>query len=1266
MLSFLRRRFVYAYTALGLLIIGLSSTGAAAPIGTGPSGVIIPARDPQAALDWQLARQRDENGQIPADGKAIAIEHVKNMPKAGPKGGAGPKNAGVYPGGWTWLGPGNIGGRIRALVIHPTNPNIMWVGTAAGGIWKTINGGTSWTPLDDFLPNLAVSSLVIDPNDPNTLYAGTGEGFFNGDAIQGAGIFKSINGGTNWTQLAQTAPSVSSNYLYVNRLAIASTGASSTNLLAATRLGIFRSTDGGATWTQPLNSAAVSVMDVNFNPQDPTKAVAGGNTGKAWYSIDIGATWTAANTSGINTNSKVRLELAYARSQPSIVYASVNQDKNGFRQYNGEIWRSNDGGASYTLVNTGDVFLETQGQYSNALWVDPTDPNKLIVGGPNLWRGVYSGGTVILSLISQGFNGSATPQYFQHALVEQPGYNGTTNRTVFFTNDGGIYKAADVSTVTPTSGWQELNNTLGITQFYGGAGHPTNGLIIGGSQGSGGLRFDGDPQNWSRLSGSGTVGDNGYVAVDPTDPNYLYGENVQMAIYRSANGGATSDYIFTGLTDALSGNVNYIAPITLDPNNPTTMLAGGRDLWRTTNLKAGLPTWTSIKGSIGTNISAVTVAPGNSNIIWLGHNGGQLYRTANGQAASPSWTTVDDNSATNPLPNRMINNLTLDPANSNNVYVGLSGYSAGNLWRTTNGGGAWTNASGAGATALPNVPVYAVAVHPTQANWLYAGTDLGIFTSEDGGVTWKTGPNDGPANVPVYQLFWTNTTTLVAVTHGRGMYKSDIPGNVPSLKTASLAISDSLGNSNGAADPGEVITLQITLRNDGPQVATAISSTVVITAGNASLTNPNSPYPNLTAYGGSAANSQSYSLTINPSAVCGEKIYLRQTVSYNGSQTYTYDFSIVVGASQLGAAVNYTYSGGAIPIPDGNAAGVEVPLSINAPGQIGDINLSLNISHTWDADLRLILVAPNGQTVLLVNKRGSGGSNFTGTVLDDEAATEVGSRFAPFTGSYRPEQPLSNLDGLPISGTWKLRIFDDVSGDSGQLLGFSLTIQPATYSCNLVNSNPAPSITRLLPASTKAAGPGFTLTVYGTGFMPASVVGWNGNPQTTSFLNSTQLSIEVPAGLVTSAGTVPITVFTNAPPGGGTSNAQTFTITAGCDPLVVTKTSDDGSCGTLRAALAVFTPNPEITFAFSLPNTITITTGALTAPLPNGMKVTAPCLGGGPSLTINGNATPGDGLTLSIGNWLQGLRVRNFGGSQVKTGPGGGGNNLKCVSFSKT
>jgi hypothetical protein len=542
------------------------------------------------------------------------------------------------------------------------------------------------------------------------------------------------------------------------------------------------------------------MTDVKYHPSDNNRAVAASGSGGAWYTTDAGVTWTAAT----GLPAAGRIELEYAASDGNIVYANVapqNTSATG-----GELWKSSDGGASYSAVNNNTAFLGSQGWIHTAIWVDPTNANNLLVAGLDIYRSTDGGTT--LTKISRWQSSPPSPHADHRVIESPPNFDGSNIKAVYNGNDGGIYTTADYSTATETAGWQALNNNLGITQFYSIAAN-SQGIAVGGTPDNGTIRYAGDPLRWTPMEG----GDGGYVAADPTDPKYLYGEYVYLMIHRSPNGGnwRAEDiygqyYNWNGsawqklardnpLNDALQQQANFIAPFILDPNDANRILAGGAALWRTNNAKAansaGGPTWASIKASAGSNISAIAVASGNSDIIFVGHNSGDLYKTTNGTAETPTWTKIDDGAPA--LPNRTATRVTVDPQNSNIVYATFGGFSADNVWRSTDGGTTWAQAVGSGRRVLPALPVYSLAVNPSNSAWLYLGTELGVFTSEDSGANW-TLPNDGPANVRVTELTFVGNT-LYAATFGRGAYKAAIGGGTPpTCYTLTVTVTPSNGS----------------------------------------------------------------------------------------------------------------------------------------------------------------------------------------------------------------------------------------------------------------------------------------------------------------------------------------------------------------------------------------------------------------------------------------------------------------------------------------
>lgn len=760
---------------------------------------------PKAREDYRRLHQADDRGMVARDGLARALEQLgncrgapgaaqtvagipggravsaRNLSPPPPAPGAGLQPTGA---GWTSLGPGRVGGRTRAIVVDPGNAGKIWLGSAGGGVWHSTNAGANWHPVNDRMANLAIGSMVMDPTDSLTIYAGTGEGFSNADALRGAGIFHTTDG-VNWGPLsaAQT-----SDFFYVNRLAMSHDGAT---LLAATHTGLWRSCDPARLmWQRVL---AGNMADVSFHPTDASRAIAGGlRDGRAYHSSDGGVTWKIATPAW----GQGRVELRYAAADPDTVYVSLDRD-------NGEIWRSRDGGQTYTqcaaknAAGLGVPFLGQQGWYDNVIWAgDPTNVDLVLVGGIDLYRST-DGGDTLTKISNWQANQSAHADH--HAIVSHPDYDGDGNRTVFFGNDGGIYRTDDATTVgndpDHVHGWENLVNGYAVTQFYGGAGNPTTSVIVGGAQDNGTLAMHPakGANGWVKTLG----GDGGYCAADPTDPNFFYGEYVYLNIHRNDNGATSDNRWFDGyisghfwnsaignwdwkpvpftIPDARNNQALFIAPFVLDPNEPSRILAGGRSLWRTNDAKtpntpASGPRWAAIKSPVQSLISAIAVAAGDSDRVYVGYANGEVYRSDDATAAAPGWHLVGAGGRHPLAPKRLCTRLLIDPSDHKRVYACFGGYTPDNLWRTDDDGATWADISG----TLPDAPIRAIAIHPRKPDFLYAGTEVGVFSSETRGASWSPS-NEGPTSCSVADLFWMDET-LVCVTHGRGMFSIDLSG----------------------------------------------------------------------------------------------------------------------------------------------------------------------------------------------------------------------------------------------------------------------------------------------------------------------------------------------------------------------------------------------------------------------------------------------------------------------------------------------------------
>ncbi len=731
------------------------------------------------AYEWRALAWKDENGYIPPNGWSEAIrQRDQYLQRQTQQTGKQVTAEAAARLNWVSRGPQNVGGRTRSLVFHPNGATI-YAGSVSGGVWKSTDGGTNWFAMNGNLQNYAIGSMAMHPSNPDILYVGTGEGFEYTRSLRGDGIFKTTDGGMTWTVLSGTT-----GWESVNRIAIDPNDPD--KILVAASGGIMRTVNGGNNWS--LVRAGDKSLHVAFHPTDSMKAIGeirevinGNISHRAVYSTDGGEEWQDASRDGTEfkltglayLNGSKRIELAYSRSNPNIVYALHPEG----------IARSTDGGASFTTVNS--TSLGGVSVYFNALWVSPTNPNLIVAGGLQLHRSTDGGAT--FTQITAGNildENPVKPHTDQHCVVPHPGYDGSSNKIVYVCNDGGVYRTDDITTASQTNGWLRKYVTYQTTQYYGVAGNAANNLIYGGTQDNGSLRLRSTNLTTADLPAGG---DGGFAAIDPTNPGYCYGELPNLLIHRFfdcrepinqfsqqftiTSGNSSSD----ALTDAgVPNKSNFISPFILDPNVPTRMLAGGRSLWRTNNARGFLPSWSEIRSpgtDITDNISAIAVAQGDSDVIWVAQNNGKIYKTDDGTAMIPNWTPVDDNGGTNPLPDRFPTRILIDKDNSNVVYVAFGGFEVDNLWKTTDGGSTWTDITGAG---LPPAPIRGIARHPTISSKLYIGTEIGVFTTDNGGTTWNA-VLDGPANVAVDEVvFMSNSTKLLAATHGRGIWMTDV------------------------------------------------------------------------------------------------------------------------------------------------------------------------------------------------------------------------------------------------------------------------------------------------------------------------------------------------------------------------------------------------------------------------------------------------------------------------------------------------------------
>ena len=707
---------------------------------------------------------------------------------------------------WQFLGPGNIGGRTRALVIDPVEPRILYAAGVSGGIWKSETSGARWTPIADDLANIAVTALVMHPTDRATLYAGTGEGFFREEVrgtalpLRGNGIFVTHDAGATWTQLASTN---SEDFHWVNDLVVSTLDPS--RIYAATRSGVWRSIDAGASWTRVLPTTVKGgCLDLAFRgdtANDYLFASCGTLEQATVYRTRDGSTWDAV----LSEPNMGRTSLAIAPSNPNVIYAMAASNEAGhYNQGLLAVYRSSNGGDDWEarVTNHSEQYLATlmlsnpltasshicdpnssdqfigMGWYCNTIAVDPTNEDRVWAAGVDAFRSDDGGRT--WGLASYWWVAPEVPAYLhadQHAIVFDPRYDGTSNRTMYFANDGGVFRTddgvAEVSTgvqaaCAAKSGFTftPLNHSYGVTQFYHGAVFPDGRRFVGGTQDNGTItgNLDDGPNGWRRTLG----GDGAYVAIDRANPNHVYGEFQNGNLMHSLNGGATWHTARGGLND----DFLFVAPFVLDPQNGTRLWIGGRRLWHTHDRGNS---WTAASTQLPAQVSAIAVAPDDSNLVLAGTDEGHIIRNSAALTATQStaWTVTQPREG-------FVSSIVFAGASS--VYATYAGFGGAHVWRSTDRGATWSALD----SNLPDIPVHSIAIDPTRPGRLYLGTDLGVFVSYDDGASWNV-ENTGFASVVTETVVIAQGArgpAVYAFTHGRGAWRAELV--VPGAKRRAL------------------------------------------------------------------------------------------------------------------------------------------------------------------------------------------------------------------------------------------------------------------------------------------------------------------------------------------------------------------------------------------------------------------------------------------------------------------------------------------------
>jgi len=1050
-------------TALGFLILAFSTL---------PSAQEKPASrrerrsdDPRRRMEWFYRQRAFPLGRIPAGARLKALEQMEEMRRAesGRLSAAAPAPleagaaAPARPAGgaaiaasstmWTPIGPqpvnsaffAAVSGRVSALAVNPANPfqPNVYLGAAQGGVWKTTDGGTTWQPLTDFQKSLAVGSIAVDPTTCtstgcSTIYVGTGEENFAIDSYYGAGVLKSTDGGTTWTQLGASVfvGPFSSGFAPGGGARIGALAVNPQNpsiLLAGVQIfvrvnggsssGVYRSSDAGVTWSQVVSGAAGN--EVLFDPSNPNTAYAslgtvrclppsgsssctgpGSSNNGIYKSTDAGMTWTRvlSPSSSFLPNSPNaavgRIALAISPSTTSTLYAGISNSSSSssFGTLLG-FFKTTDGGTTWTqLTNTPD-YCQPQCWYDNVVRVHPNDASVIYAGGSaaNFSTGGYlvrstDGGNSWTGMAANG----ARIHVDVHALAF--GFTGMAATAIYVGNDGGIWSTG-VSSPTGAINWTDLNAQLEITQFYGGHSiHPSSQNVgFGGTQDNGTLKYSG-ALPWDDTD---ACGDGGWTAFDPAVPSTVYATCEEIDVEKSVQNGAFNTFVESDSGINLADRGEFIPPFVLDPNNPQRLYFGTFRVYQTND---GARSWTAISpdlsGGGSEDISAIAVcktpsascavAPSNSSVVYAGTSDGRVQVTMNaGAGTGATWTNISSG-----LPTRFVTQVAVDPndATAMTAYATFSGFGTctgcdgmGHVFKTINGGALWTDITKApfSTTPLPDTPVNDIVIDPDVPNTLYVGTDIGVFTTGNGGITWATLVTGLP-NVAVLGLKLNRASrTLRAATHGRSAWDLQLPDSrtffLSSLSPVTAAVGSAsltLMVTGGGFTKNSAVLWNGQALASSPVSANQLTATVpaspnlaLATTAQVSVSDPSQPSP---------TNSLAFTVTaptptmtsINPSSALQGSAGFALTV--NGANFASNSVVRFNGNARTTTFINATQLTASIPASDMAVGGV-FPVTVFTPPPGGGETISQNFS-VMDFS---VSASPASLTV----KRGQSGSS---------------------------------------------------------------------------------------------------------------------------------------------------------------------------------------------------------------------------------------------------------------------------------------------------
>ena len=729
----LRRLFTYLAERDSSLNLDVVRTQVI-PKATIPKFVLPKRTNLAAAARILAAPARKRRGTPPAKSLAAAISKaatsLSRAPSGRARGRAWMAEHVAAPSDWQSIGPDHVPngqtygtnrvdviGRVSSIAIDPSNTKHILLGSAGGGIWESKDFGANWTPRTDKMPSLAIGAVVFDPRNRKRVYAGSGEGNFY--ATRGAGVYRSIDGGTTWAVQA-SAP-----FVGVGFYDLVVDPKTRSILYAATTNGFYKSTNRGSTWSL---KRAGRCWDISVHPGGGKIELLAAFQDGVFASTNGGNTFTPVTLPSTPSAPWTWLAIDRVATAPDVVYAF------GAAGGAAHLWRRSS--AVWTKITSVPSTLSVnQAWYDWYVAATPDSKNQVYIGAIDTLRGDLSGSTWNwTNITTQGAN-SVHPD--QHCLTFVPG----NSKVIYVGNDGGIYRSTNRG-----STWTALNKGLEITEVEYMASDPnTWKWLIAGTQDNGTLRFTGTAK-WDHIAD----GDGGDCGVDQQNPNTVYHSFYNVTLERSNNKGNTWVWLAPPNVSSLFYPPVEVAGLTVG--------IGAVSLVITRN---GAPPWATVPLGLSAGEVSTAMRAIDANTLLIGTNIGHMLKLAWTGAA---WTNTTLSSPAA----KYISCIAVDPSNPQRFWVTSTQVtgSGGRVYRSDNGGASWINRT----AGLPNIPINSVVVDPANFKRVWVAADVGVYQTLDLGSTWTAFSKGLPNAMAADLLFHKQDRRLFCATRNRGTW----------------------------------------------------------------------------------------------------------------------------------------------------------------------------------------------------------------------------------------------------------------------------------------------------------------------------------------------------------------------------------------------------------------------------------------------------------------------------------------------------------------